>query len=59
MSWDSCPCTAVLKVPDPMEREQTTIDGNEAAALIVHATNEVIAIYPITPASPMGELSDA
>ena len=42
-----------------MEREQTTIDGNEAAALIVHATNEVIAIYPITPASPMGELSDA
>jgi len=41
-----------------MEREQTTIDGNEAAALIAHATNEVIAIYPITPASPMGELAD-
>ncbi|MEZ6035453.1 MAG: pyruvate:ferredoxin (flavodoxin) oxidoreductase [Planctomycetaceae bacterium] len=42
-----------------MEREQTTIDGNEAAALIAHATNEVIAIYPITPASPMGEFADA
>ncbi|MBK8012379.1 MAG: pyruvate:ferredoxin (flavodoxin) oxidoreductase [Deltaproteobacteria bacterium] len=37
----------------------TTVDGNEAAAYVAHATNEVIAIYPITPASPMGELSDA
>ena len=36
-----------------------TVDGNEAAANIAHQTNEVIAIYPITPASPMGELSDA
>ena len=36
-----------------------TIDGNEAASFIAHQTNEVIAIYPITPASPMGELSDA
>jgi pyruvate-ferredoxin/flavodoxin oxidoreductase len=36
-----------------------TIDGNEAAALVAHQTSEVIAIYPITPASPMGELSDA
>lgn len=35
-----------------------TIDGNEAAATIAHLTNEVIAIYPITPASPMGEYSD-
>jgi pyruvate-ferredoxin/flavodoxin oxidoreductase len=35
-----------------------TVDGNEAAASIAHQTNEVIAIYPITPASPMGELSD-
>ena len=38
--------------------EKITIDGNEAAALIAHKTNEVIAIYPITPASPMGELAD-
>jgi len=35
-----------------------TIDGNEAAARIAYQTNEVIAIYPITPASPMGEWSD-
>ena len=35
-----------------------TIDGNEAAAQIAYLTNEVIAIYPITPASPMGEWAD-
>lgn len=35
-----------------------TIDGNEAAAYIAHLTNEVIAIYPITPSSPMGEYAD-
>jgi len=37
---------------------KATIDGNQAAAHIAHKTNEVIAIYPITPASPMGELAD-
>ncbi|TWT75661.1 Pyruvate-flavodoxin oxidoreductase [Posidoniimonas polymericola] len=36
-----------------------TVDGNEAAVRIAHKLSEVIAIYPITPASPMGELSDA
>ena len=36
-----------------------TIDGNEAAARVAHAVSDVIAIYPITPASPMGELTDA
>jgi pyruvate-ferredoxin/flavodoxin oxidoreductase len=35
-----------------------TIDGNEAAARVAYLTNEVIAIYPITPASPMGEWAD-
>ena len=35
------------------------VDGNEAAARIAYATSEVIAIYPITPASAMGELADA
>ncbi len=35
-----------------------TIDGNEAAARIAYQTNEVIAIHPITPASPMGEWAD-
>ncbi len=34
------------------------VDGNEAAAHIAHLTNDVIAIYPITPASPMGEWAD-
>ncbi|MBA4503181.1 pyruvate:ferredoxin (flavodoxin) oxidoreductase [Marinobacterium sp. 3-1745] len=35
------------------------MDGNEAAALIAHQLNDVIAIYPITPASVMGELADS
>ena len=35
-----------------------TIDGNEAVARVAHKINEVIAIYPITPSSPMAELSD-
>lgn len=34
------------------------VDGNEAAARIAYALSEVVAIYPITPASPMGELAD-
>ena len=42
-----------------MERRFVTVEGNEAAAYVAHQTNEVIAIYPITPASPMGELADA
>ena len=41
-----------------MSRKQVTIDGNEAAAYVAHKTNEVIAIYPITPSSPMGEWAD-
>jgi len=41
-----------------MNRAQVTIDGNEAAAYVAHKINEVIAIYPITPSSPMGEWSD-
>jgi len=39
-------------------RRKVTIDGNTAAAHVAHAVNEVIAIYPITPSSPMGELAD-
>ena len=41
------------------QSQQITIDGNEAVAYIAHKTNEIIAIYPITPASPMGEYADA
>ena len=39
-------------------RKMVTIDGNTAAAQVAHALNEVIAIYPITPSSSMGELAD-
>jgi pyruvate-ferredoxin/flavodoxin oxidoreductase len=40
-------------------KQRVTIDGNEAAAYVAYKTNEVIAIYPITPSSPMGESADA
>ncbi|WP_017715389.1 pyruvate:ferredoxin (flavodoxin) oxidoreductase [Kamptonema formosum] len=36
-----------------------TLDGNEAVARVAYKLNEVIAIYPITPSSPMGEWADA
>ncbi|MFG3816476.1 pyruvate:ferredoxin (flavodoxin) oxidoreductase [Limnothrix redekei] len=43
-----------------MKRHQTmTLDGNEAVAKIAYSLSELIVIYPITPASPMGEWSDA
>lgn len=42
-----------------MSDRYAIIDGNEAAANVAYQTNDVIAIYPITPASPMGELADA
>ncbi len=38
--------------------EKITLDGNEAVARVAYLLNDVIAIYPITPASPMGEHSD-
>jgi pyruvate-ferredoxin/flavodoxin oxidoreductase len=38
-----------------MRRLTVTLDGNKAAASIADQLNEVIVIYPITPASPMGE----
>jgi len=41
-----------------MSRKMVCTDGNTAAAHVAHATNEVIAIYPITPSSNMGEVSD-
>src|SRR5690242_9080255 len=59
---------SLKKLPNPIQgggeltnsssRQKVTIDGNEAAAFVAHKTNEVIAIYPITPSSPMGEWSD-
>jgi pyruvate-ferredoxin/flavodoxin oxidoreductase len=41
-----------------MRSKKVTIDGNEAAAYVAHKINEVIAIYPITPSSNMGEWAD-
>ncbi len=40
------------------KRPVVTVDGNEAAASVAHRLSEVIAVYPITPSSAMGELSD-
>ncbi|MDH5361570.1 MAG: pyruvate:ferredoxin (flavodoxin) oxidoreductase, partial [Gammaproteobacteria bacterium] len=42
-----------------MAKQIQTLDGNQAAAAVAHKLSEVIAIYPITPASPMGEWADA
>ncbi|HEY3368279.1 MAG TPA: pyruvate:ferredoxin (flavodoxin) oxidoreductase [Symbiobacteriaceae bacterium] len=41
-----------------VSRKLICIDGNEAAGYVAYKTNEVIAIYPITPSSNMGELAD-
>src|SRR5215204_7191500 len=38
--------------------QRVTVDGNEAAASVAYRASEVIAIYPITPSSTMGELAD-
>ncbi|MDR2105344.1 MAG: pyruvate:ferredoxin (flavodoxin) oxidoreductase, partial [Deferribacteraceae bacterium] len=40
------------------KRKIVNMDGNTACAHVAHAVNEVIAIYPITPSSVMGELAD-
>ena len=42
-----------------MTLQSVTWDANEATADVAFRTNEVISIYPITPASPMGEHADA
>ncbi|NNC93114.1 MAG: pyruvate:ferredoxin (flavodoxin) oxidoreductase, partial [Acidimicrobiia bacterium] len=42
-----------------MKPAYVVVDGNEAAARVAHSLSEVVAIYPITPASAMGELADA
>jgi pyruvate-ferredoxin/flavodoxin oxidoreductase len=47
-----------LSSTSSITRPKVTIDGNEAAAYVAHQINEVIAIYPITPSSPMGEWAD-
>ncbi|HHT9129764.1 MAG TPA: pyruvate:ferredoxin (flavodoxin) oxidoreductase [Candidatus Brocadiaceae bacterium] len=42
-----------------MDRKMVTVDGCTACAHVVHATNEIITIYPITPSSPIAEICDA
>ena len=42
-----------------MKRELITIDANEAVASVAYRLAEVVAIYPITPSSSMGEFADA
>ncbi|MBN2112569.1 MAG: pyruvate:ferredoxin (flavodoxin) oxidoreductase, partial [Acidimicrobiia bacterium] len=42
----------------PVKRPIVTVDGNEAASYVAHKLSEVIAIYPITPSSAMGENAD-
>jgi pyruvate-ferredoxin/flavodoxin oxidoreductase len=42
-----------------VEQRRTIVDGNEAAAWVAYNASEVVAIYPITPATPMGELADS
>ena len=46
------------KIPADRKPKLVTIDGISAVAHVAHAINEVIAIYPITPSSGMGELAD-
>ena len=46
-------------MPSPDEPVSKTVDANEAVARVAYALSEVIAIYPITPSSPMGEWADA
>src|SRR5450756_1985554 len=45
-------------IREKMSKEIVMIDGNEAAAYSAYHTSEVIAIYPITPSSLMGEYAD-
>ncbi len=42
-----------------MTSEQITLDGNDAVAKVAYMLSEVVAIYPITPSTPMGESADA
>ena len=47
-----------MKAPSPTERRVMTGDANEAVASVAHRSSEVVAIYPITPSSPMAESCD-
>jgi len=42
-----------------MDRQMVTVDGCTACAHVLHATNEIITVYPITPSYPIAEVCDA
>lgn len=48
----------MIEEGETVQNQQVTIDANEATAYVAHNLSEIIAIYPITPASPMGEWAD-
>ena len=48
----------VSEMVEVARRSMVTVDGNETVASVAYRANEVIAIYPITPSSPMGEFAD-
>jgi pyruvate-ferredoxin/flavodoxin oxidoreductase len=48
----------IARANGTVDGPRVTIDGNEAAAQVAYQASEVIAIYPITPSSPMGEAAD-
>src|SRR3974390_2735699 len=53
------PMTKPAVVPAPARPAKfKTLDGNEAAAYVAYQLNEVMAIYPITPSSPIAEWCD-
>ncbi|HEX9781291.1 MAG TPA: pyruvate:ferredoxin (flavodoxin) oxidoreductase [Opitutaceae bacterium] len=47
-----------MKAPDVSKASAITLDANEAVASVAYRTNEIFAIYPITPSSPMAEYCD-
>jgi pyruvate-ferredoxin/flavodoxin oxidoreductase len=48
-----------IGISNPSTRTVATLDGNEAVAAVTYRLNEVIALYPITPSTPIGEWADA
>ena len=54
----SAPTVTIDPAPPATRTAHVCIDGNEAAARAAYALSETVAIYPITPASPMGEHAD-
>src|SRR5258706_960225 len=56
---DELPSVAAVAPAPEAPAHTEMLDGNEAVAKVSYALNEVIAIYPITPASNMGEWADA